>query len=171
MRLKSKAPLYVLSLSVISCVLCSKALANLGLSFTKNKSISAPSGLYLLKGPKALSKGMLVTFPLPRHVKRFMRKVPWLREGEPLLKRVGALSGDKVCRKKDLLFLNGELLAKAKAKDRFGNKLPRWKGCKTLKENEFLPISLYHENSFDGRYFGVLRKASILKEALPFITF
>lgn len=171
MKLVSLTPLYVVllvfALYLVGYLLCQ----TIGLSFTKNTSPSAPIGVYALRAPANLKKGDFVTMKLPSRLLRFAEKTPWLHPERPLLKTVAALSKDTVCLKEGRLFINGVPVARAKARDRQGRRLPHWRGCQTLRSGQFLALNTYSSRSFDGRYFGPSKLSAVTFKAIPVLTF
>ena len=55
----------------------------------------------------------------------------------------------------------------ARARDRLGRPLPTWSGCRTLRSGELFVMNPAAPDSFDGRYFGVLRMADVIGRATP----
>ena len=74
-----------------------------------------------------------------------------------LLKPVVAVGGDRVCRWRSRILINGKLRAVAADQDRAGRQLPVWRGCRPLRPGEIFVLSL-KPGSFDSRYFGVLTR-------------
>ena len=171
MRIQSLAPLWVISGVSVGIFFAVLTLKELHLSLTKNISVSAPIGIYLLRAPKQIEIGKLVTFKLPKEFEAFAKNVAWLKEDEDLLKPVAAVKGDLVCRRGSEVSINGSIVARAKDNDTHGHILPSWQGCQVIQTGYFFPLSLHHENSFDGRYFGVVRKSLVTNVAKPLIVF
>lgn len=84
----------------------------------------------------------------------------------PLLKRVAAVEGDKVCRVRTVVFVNGEALAEALERDPAGRPLPVWEGCVTLQTGQFFLLN-DHPFSFDSRYFGPVAEGQMIGVARP----
>ena len=129
-----------------------------------NASTSAPKGLYWVM-PGAMPKrgDMVIAWP-PRRWRHFAAIRHYLPLGVPLVKRVTALFGDRICAKGSSLFVNGRMLAHRLARDPYGRLLPWWRGCITLARGELLLLNS-PANSFDGRYFGPTDPADIVGKA------
>lgn len=74
-----------------------------------------------------------------------------------LLKPVAAVGGDRVCRWRSGILIDGRLRAVAAGHDRTGRPLPIWRGCRTLRPGDIFVLS-QKPDSFDSRYFGVLTR-------------
>ena len=55
----------------------------------------------------------------------------------------------------------------ARERDHLGRSLPQWRGCAWLGEGDVFVMNVDVSDSFDGRYFGVLPRSSILGRAVP----
>lgn len=88
----------------------------------------------------------------------------------PLIKRVAAKAGDKVCRIGAQVLINGRPVAVALADYSSGIKLPEWQGCRVLTDTEFFLLNA-HPRSLDGRYFSLTVADDIAGKALPIWTF
>ena len=77
-----------------------------------------------------------------------------------LIKPIAALFPAVVCRFGNTVFVDGKLVARAKTLDRLHRILPRWKGCLLLKSNEVFLIARPRD-SFDSRYFGVIKLSQV----------
>ena len=135
-----------------------------------NASPSVPTGLYWLAKIDALRLGELVAAQPPQALSRYMAERFYLPEGLPLIKYVGALPGDTVCRRGQVIFIDGYPVAAAQDRDRLGRALPVWQGCHRIAANEVFLLNPEVEDSFDGRYFGVLPLESILGRTVPLFT-
>lgn len=87
-----------------------------------------------------------------------------------LLKRVAALSGEKVCREGERVIVAGKVIALAKRTDAQGRRLPAWQGCQRLADDEIFLVNVNVKDSLDGRYFGPSLKNSIIGLAHPIWT-
>jgi type IV secretory pathway protease TraF len=95
----------------------------------------------------------------------------WAPEGVPLLKNVEALEGDQVCTDDHEISVNGRRVGPVSSVDSQGQPLPRIRGCYIVPAGEFLPLSTYIANSFDGRYMGPQPLSLIHGEAHRLWTF
>lgn len=130
-----------------------------------NATPSAPIGLYKVEQkPPAIGDFALV---MPSgSAEKLIYDRGYLPPGIPLLKRVAAMSGDKICRTKDIVFVNNYQVANALFADSNGRKMPRWNGCFTLQSHEFFLLN-DHEKSLDGRYFRATNESQIIGVAIP----
>jgi type IV secretory pathway protease TraF len=78
-----------------------------------------------------------------------------------LLKPIAALSPALVCRFGRYVFIDGKLVTRAKLFDLQHRILPRWKGCQSLKSDDFFLIAR-HKGSFDSRYFGPVKLSQVI---------
>lgn len=126
-----------------------------------NRTSSEPEGLYVRQG-EPVRVGVLVAFPAPAAAFPYAeRHMGYLRR-VPVLKSVAAVSGDQVCTDDDRLVINGGVRAPILKTDRRGVALPRWNGCRRLRDGEVFVYSDRIPNSFDSRYFGPVNQAEIV---------
>lgn len=126
-----------------------------------NRTASEPEGLYA-RHNAPVRVGALVAFPAPAaafpyadgHM-NYLRRVP-------ILKSVAAVSGDHVCTDDGWLVINGQVRGPILKTDRGGAALPRWAGCRRLRDGEVFVFSDRIPNSFDSRYFGPVSRADIV---------
>ena len=135
-----------------------------------NLTGSLPRGVYILTPPTTLTPGMLVVFPPPASMAALLVTRGYLAPQTPLLKPVAAVAGDTVCVQDEGVFLEDHLVAPVATVDHLGRPLPRWRGCVTLADGEVFPLSLWHPQSFDGRYFGPVPVQHLWGEAVPLLT-
>lgn len=130
-----------------------------------NASASAPIGLYRIeKLPPKINDFVLVK---PDAVlEEFIIDRDYLPPEIPLLKRVAALSGARICREESAIFIDGRHVADALIFDSSGRQMPIWDGCFTLKAGEFFLLNV-PEKSLDGRYFGATSASQIIGIATP----
>jgi type IV secretory pathway protease TraF len=94
----------------------------------------------------------------------------YLPTGIPLIKRIAAVSGQRVCRFGHAVTIDGAYVGMARSRDRLGRPLPAWFGCRTLRSGELFVMNPAAPDSFDGRYFGVLRITDVIGRATPIWT-
>jgi len=130
-----------------------------------NASASAPVGLYAVSGAGAIRTGdMVVAWP-PDVARRLGAARHYLPANVPLIKRVAAEPGDRVCALGAGIFVNGRLIAVRQAVDMRGGTLPWWwRGCLTLRRGALL-LLMDHADSFDGRYFGPTQVDQLIGKA------
>jgi conjugative transfer signal peptidase TraF len=136
-----------------------------------NASGSAPLGFYFVE-PRLPARGELAVFKPPPAIELLIIAHEILPAPMPLLKRVEALGGDKICRDKEpigAISINGKVIAEVLEKDREGRPLPAWEGCLSLIDGEYFLLQP-HPNSFDSRYFGPVLRCDILGVARPIWT-
>lgn len=132
-----------------------------------NASTSVPVGLYAVSPVAAIEVGDLVAVQPPDDLATFLDERRYLPCGVPLIKRVLALPGTKVCRAGSTIVAYDHAYGEAKARDRFGRDLPEWEGCRLLADGEVFLMNWDAPDSLDGRYFGPLPLSSITARATP----
>jgi len=140
-------------------------------AFIWNASGSVPIGLYRVQPEVRLGVTDLVAVMPPEPVASFLADRNYLPRGVPLLKRVLALPGQRVCRVRLAVLVDGIVMAVARERDRFGRPLPDWQGCRVIAKGEVFLMNWQSGDSLDGRYFGPLPAASIIGRAVPLWTF
>ena len=156
---------------LLAGIVSAAALATLAVPVTHdavwNVSASVPTGLYAVRGKTSLLVGDRVAIEPPPTLRRLLAERGYLPAGVPLLKRVAAISGQRVCRYKQRVTIDGDFAGVARARDSRGRPLPVWFGCRKLKTNELFVMNPAAPDSFDGRYFGPLRLDTVIGRAVP----
>lgn len=134
-----------------------------------NSSASAPVGLYGVRAGTA-GRGDLVLVRTPDSVRQLAADRGYLPPDVPLVKRVAAVGGDTVCAAGDAVSVNGRVVAKRLTRDRLDRPLPAWTGCRLLAEGEVFLLMQGVARSFDGRYFGPVRRDAIIGRLVPLWT-
>ena len=135
-----------------------------------NATPSAPLGLYRVEpGPRPKLADLVVVRP-PDDLVRFLADGGYLPRGVPLLKRVAALGGQRVCRSGAAVSVDGVLLGDALPRDHRGRPLPDWQGCVVLTGTQVFLFNADRPDSLDGRYFGPLDRSTIVGRAKPIWT-
>lgn len=129
-----------------------------------NVSASAPLGLYRVEAHRHYAVGDLVAARVPRQWRSFASVRRYIPVNVPLIKRIAAADGDRLCATGSAILVNGNLVAHRRARDGAGRPMPTWSGCTTLRRGEFL-LLMPAGASFDGRYFGPSREADLLGRA------
>lgn len=132
-----------------------------------NVSASVPTGLYAIRGRTGLHMGERVAIEPPPPLRRLLAERGYLPTGVPLLKRIAAVGGQRVCRFAHGITIDGQYVGVARARDSRGRPLPVWAGCHVLLADELFVMNPAALDSFDGRYFGVLRDADVIGRATP----
>jgi conjugative transfer signal peptidase TraF len=162
---KKFAVLYVLITSL--CLLALVLTVSHALGYRVNRSSSLPGSVYRitpLEENEPLVIGDIVLIDLSkisnpvieRGMERGYVSKAW---NQPMLKRIGAISGDFVVLKGGYLFVNGEAAAKitVASRDSFGGELFPWPTPLSLSPDYYWLIS-DPERGFDSRYFGPIHR-------------
>lgn len=131
-----------------------------------NASASAPVGLWRVVPGARVGHGDMVIARLGPPWRSLAARRHYLPANVPLLKRVAAMSGDRVCAFGPWIFVEGRVVAVRRGADRLGRPLPWWQGCTTLRDGAAL-LLMDDPASFDGRYFGPVDRHAILGKAVP----
>nr|WP_286207876.1 S26 family signal peptidase [Hephaestia sp. MAHUQ-44] len=131
-----------------------------------NASASAPRGLYAVQAGAALHRGDMVIARMPERVRSLAAERRYLPSDVPLVKRVAALSGDRVCAVGDRISVDRRVIARRLARDAAGRTMPWWRGCGTLRGGAILLLNPAPA-SFDGRYFGPTQVSDVIGKAVP----
>ena len=135
-----------------------------------NASASTPIGLYALAPDPSPDVTDLVAVRAPEPLASFLSEGGYLPRGVPLLKRVAALPGQRVCRLGLAISVDAVPMGEAIERDRRGNPLPVWQGCRVVAEGELFLMNWQVRDSLDGRYFGPLPTSSVIGRATPLYT-
>jgi conjugative transfer signal peptidase TraF len=132
-----------------------------------NATASAPLGLYSITPVTELQAGDLVLVqPDPASAAVYAER-GYLPLGVPLLKRVGALGGMRVCEHAGDVTIEGRHVANALPTDGRGRPMTPWSGCRALNDGEFFALNADVPTSLDGRYFGPSLLSSVIGRAIP----
>jgi conjugative transfer signal peptidase TraF len=132
-----------------------------------NMTASVPTGLYAIRGKASLHVGERVAIDPPPEMRGMLATRGYLPTGVPLIKRVAAVSGQRVCRFGHGVTIDGDFAGTARTRDRLGRPLPAWSGCRKLRSGELFVMNPAAPGSFDGRYFGPLKLGSVIGRATP----
>jgi conjugative transfer signal peptidase TraF len=137
-----------------------------------NATASAPVGFYrvLPTGQGPLRTGELVLVLLDAPAADLYARRGYLPLGVPLLKRIGAASGQLVCERDGKLSIDGRHVADALPVDGRGRPLIPWHGCRRLQDGEVFLLMADIPASLDGRYLGPTPVRSVLGRAVPLWT-
>lgn len=132
-----------------------------------NTTDSVPIGLYHIVS-RPVRVGDFVLVRLSGTIEALAQRRRYIGPNTPLLKRVAAMAGDRVCRRGCGLRIVGRrsLSVIALRADRSGRRMPEWQGCIQLRNGQLLVLGRGAE-SFDSRYFGPVRRNQILGAAIP----
>ncbi|MDH0908555.1 S26 family signal peptidase [Rhizobium pusense] len=135
-----------------------------------NASASTPVGFYTIGDVGDLHVTDLVAVDAPEPLATFLSDGGYLPRGVPLLKRVAAVSGQRVCRTGLTITVDGVPIGDALDRDRRGSPLPVWRGCRVVANGELFLMNWQVGDSLDGRYFGPLPASAVIGRATPFYT-
>ncbi|MEJ6012219.1 S26 family signal peptidase, partial [Novosphingobium aquae] len=132
-------------LSILAGVVAVATLATLAVQPARyavwNTTASVPTGLYAIRGRASLHVGERVAIlPLPE-LRRLLAERHYLPAGVPLLKRIAAVQGQRVCRIANGITIDGQYVGAALARDRLGRPLPVWAGCRVLSAGELFVMN------------------------------
>lgn len=140
------------------------------LTLVWNASASTPVGLYTIGPAEHLEVTDLVAVAAPDWLGRFLAARGYLAEGVPLMKRVAALPGQRVCRIRDEITVDGIAMGRALNRDHLGRDLPTWSGCHIVERGDLFLMNWQSADSLDGRYFGPLPARAVIGKAMPLYT-
>ena len=130
-----------------------------------NASASAPIGLYRVQVAARVQRGDMVIAWAPPSARTLAASRHYIPANVPLVKRVAAVEGDRVCAAGRSIRVNRKRVAARLAADSAGRPMPWWTGCRRLGRGDmFLLVDKLA--SFDGRYFGVTRKQELVGRAV-----
>jgi conjugative transfer signal peptidase TraF len=135
-----------------------------------NASDSVPRGWYAIEPIDRPHVGDYVLVRLPRAVRGFAADRGYIPESLPLLKRVAALGGQRVCVADGTVVVDGVAVARTLVRDGRGRPLPVARICRVLLDGEVFLLSTDAPASFDGRYFGPLDRSFVRGRATPLWT-
>lgn len=129
-----------------------------------NVSASAPLGLYVVSPDAPITAGDMVIARVPARWRDLAARRRYIPVNVPLVKRVAAGPGDRVCAAGDRIRINGRVVAVQHRVDGHGRIMPRWRGCMTLSDGAVF-LLMDAPDSFDGRYFGPTASGDIIGRA------
>lgn len=135
-----------------------------------NATASVPIGFYALLPVDTPTVGDLVAVDPPDALERFITARGYTGADVPLLKHVGALPGQKVCRSGKTVAIDSIAVATALSRDSRGRDLPVWQGCRLIGEGEVFLLNASVRDSLDSRYFGPVPARSVIGQAVPLWT-
>ena len=135
-----------------------------------NPTPSEPIGLYVRRAAPPRT-GSIIAFRAPSMAFPYAdERMSYLRR-VPILKAVAASEKDEVCTDRGELTINGRWRASVQGRDGRGVRLPAWRGCRILERGEYFVFSDRVPNSFDSRYYGPVRRTSIIGVFEPLLVF
>ena len=153
--------------AIVSCTTLTTLAVPVARFAVWNATASVPTGLYAIRGKASLHVGERVAIEPPPELRRLLAERHYLPTGVPLLKRIAAVRGQRVCRDALSITIDGQYVGAARPQDRLGRPLPTWAGCHVLRIGELFVMNPAAPDSFDGRYFGALRLTHVIGRAAP----
>ena len=135
-----------------------------------NATASAPRGLYRITPPTALQVGDLVLLQPDSASASIYAERGYLPLGLPLVKRVAALAGMRICEQAGAVAIEHRHVADALPIDGRGRPMTPWSGCRALRDGELFVLNADMPASLDGRYFGPSPASSVIGRAVPLWT-
>jgi conjugative transfer signal peptidase TraF len=130
-----------------------------------NSSASAPVGLYRVHPGEVSGHGDVVIARTPVAIRHLAAERRYVPANVPLVKRVAAEDGDRVCASRRTIWINRQVAALRRRTDAAGRTMPWWRGCRTLAKSEIFLLG-DGPDSFDGRYFGITRRSELIGRAV-----
>lgn len=166
-RLRARRRLALLALSAPAAVaLAASAFRTLPVLLLWNVSASVPPGLYAVRHDRPVRSGDLVAAAIPGTVRQLAASRRYLPADVPVVKRVAAGPGDRVCARGPEIRINGRPAALRRRRDPSGRPMPWWTGCRRLGPGQLFLLA-DSALSFDGRYFGTSSKQDVAGRAQP----
>jgi conjugative transfer signal peptidase TraF len=135
-----------------------------------NPSDSVPRGWYHIVPVDALQVGNLVLARLPAPAAALAAQRGYLPSGIPLLKRIAAMTPQRVCVDGATVRIDEVVVAGVMPTDGQGRPLSAWQQCRRLAHGELFLMSPTHPASFDSRYFGPIAAVNVIGRAQPIWT-
>lgn len=123
-----------------------------------NATPSVPTGFYV-RADAPVREGAFVTVRAVDVAADYAGVRRFTGKGDRFIKRVAARSGVRVCAESETVTVGTQTLLRAR-RDRAGRALPTWEGCHVLADGEVFLMG-ETDDSFDSRYFGVVREDAI----------
>jgi conjugative transfer signal peptidase TraF len=134
-----------------------------------NASASAPLGLYVLSSDQPKRGDFALVRPPPA-ARDLAAERGYLPANVPMVKRIAAASGDRVCALGKTIFIDRIAVATRLTRDHQRRPLPAWSGCRRLGSSDVFLLMAQVPDSFDGRYFGITPRASLIGKLVPLWT-
>lgn len=135
-----------------------------------NATASAPLGWYAVVLVTTPRVGDVLLAHLPSSAATIADERHYLPQSVPILKRVGAVAGQRVCVRNGVLTIDREPPVRLLPRDGVGRLLTPWPGCRALNPEEVFLLSHDSPASFDSRYFGPIPKQLIIGRAVALWT-
>lgn len=164
--LKNLRPITIVLVVILTLQLMVLTLKKSGYGITYTKSSSMPQGWYLVVPAKNLQRNDIVVFLPPKNTRDFLSQQHWGPKNNLLLKYVMGLPGNLACKYNHYLWINQQKIAPLLVFYAPHKKLPQNNFCRQLTNDEYLLLSTKITRSFDGRYFGPVKRENIMGKAI-----
>ncbi len=154
---------------ILGCALGATLIAPPAPRLLWNASASSPVGLYAVSPGAEIGRGDWVVVRTPEVVRDLAARRHYLPANVPLVKRVAAIAGQRICASGARIDIDGIPAAPRLGRDPQGRPLPQWQGCRTLARDQLLVLGSA-PGSFDGRYFGPVTGTAVIGRAVPLWT-
>lgn len=123
-----------------------------------NATPSVPTGFYV-RADAPVREGAFVTVRAADVAPSYASLRHFTDDGDRFIKRVAARAGVRVCAEGENVAVGAFSYARQR-RDSAGRTLPTWEGCHVLHDGEVFLMG-DTPDSFDSRYFGVVREDAI----------
>lgn len=124
-----------------------------------NPSDSLPRGFYV-QDRSELAVGSIVAIRAADAAPAYAATRNFTGPRHRFLKRIAAMDGDTVCAAGAMIRINDMPVTERTGADPSGAPLPSWSGCVTLEGGDVFLLG-DHPGSFDGRYWGISKRADL----------
>jgi len=169
-RRRTSPILTVATASIAACACIYPTLISVRQRIFFNPSSSAPRGWYWLAGSPSYRLGSFAIAYLPTSAAALADGRNYIPRTIPVLKRLAAVPGDRVCEFGGNVRINGRSVADAATQDGRGRELRPWRGCRILRAGQYFLLNQDIPQSFDSRYFGPINDSLLLGTAVPLWT-
>jgi conjugative transfer signal peptidase TraF len=166
-RRRVSSMLVAATASIAACACICPTLISVRQRIFFNPSSSAPRGWYWLASSPSYRLGSLAIAHLPTEAAALAGDRNYIPRTVPVLKRLAAGPGDRVCEFAGSVRINGRPVADAATHDGQGRELRPWIGCRTLPARQYFLLNQDIPQSFDSRYFGPVNETLLLGTAVP----
>ncbi|GAB5377756.1 MAG: hypothetical protein AcusKO_42180 [Acuticoccus sp.] len=142
-------PIWLLATAVPVVALALAMSGNLPKKLIYNASASAPIGLYWLDN-RPLKRCDLVLVHVPKRMRDLVQQRGYLPPNTPLLKRVVGIEGDRICRRRATILVNGSVVAEALEETNWGVICPGGRAVAPSRKRRFSCFSLIPNPSTAG---------------------
>ena len=135
-----------------------------------NPTDSAPRGWYVVVPAIRLHRGDYVVARLPSDTAMLAAMRGYLPRSVPILKQIAAVTGQRVCVRDSIVYIDGVAVARTLDSDAKQRPLTAWAHCRHLVSDELFLLNPHNEASFDSRYFGPVDASFVRGRAIPLAT-